>query len=191
MPLHARTISNYSTASFAPHPSGLAALIGGVAAASVLVWLPLPAPIPHDQSSLVRLNERFLSARTPWVVKGSPSPSPLVEVAQTKIDTAANVVSALNDLEARHPLLAAQFSDARKLGSVLPAGFAIPAIWTDGETEVVFEWIGKAHHAVVTFEGDGEFGYAMRQGSRFTPGAQSGKCADAPPPDLLNYIAEI
>ncbi len=103
---------------------------------------------------------------------------------------AANVISALNELEARHPLLAAQFSDARKLGSALPAGFAIPRIWTDGETEVVFEWISKVRHAVVSFEGDGGFGYAMRQGSRFVPGAQSGNCADAPPLDLLNYIAE-
>jgi hypothetical protein len=63
-----------------------------------------------------------------------------------------------------------QITDARKFALTLPTTVTIPEIWTDGETEVGFEWVSGTNHAVVTFEGDGGYGYATRQGDKFVPG---------------------
>ncbi|MGV1985609.1 hypothetical protein ACQZ5N_03245 [Agrobacterium sp. 22-221-1] len=63
-----------------------------------------------------------------------------------------------------------------------------PSVWSD-EDEVAFEWIRDGKHAVVSFYGDGSYGYAMLVGCRFVPGA-----IDMPPPggvphDLAAYLA--
>lgn len=112
--------------------------------------------------------------------------SALFELIQTN-----DILGDLIALQSDHPGMVAQFKDARRFAAALPSGLENPQVWTDGDTEVVLEWIKGDWHAVVSFEGGGEFGYAMRQGSQFIPGEQVGNCDRALPSDLLKYIAKI
>ncbi|MCZ7974378.1 hypothetical protein O9X80_07730 [Agrobacterium salinitolerans] len=63
-----------------------------------------------------------------------------------------------------------------------------PSIWSD-EGEVTFEWIREGKHAVVTFDRDGLYGYAMLVGGRFVPGATDMPSPGAIPPDLAAYLS--
>ncbi|WNV09597.1 hypothetical protein [Tardiphaga sp. 709] len=71
----------------------------------------------------------------------------------------------------------------------LKASVPRPLIWSDDASEIVFEWMLGDRHAVVSFEGDGEFGYAMKIGGRFVPGRHRGNPNGPTPVDLANYIA--
>jgi hypothetical protein len=97
----------------------------------------------------------------------------------------------LRELTARYPKISAAIADAGKFIVSLPLTASAPQISTDGETEVVVEWIKNDYHAIVSFEGDGEFGYAMRPGDQFIPGRELGATSGAPPIDLLHYISKL
>jgi hypothetical protein len=65
----------------------------------------------------------------------------------------------------------------------------IPLVWGDRDGELAFEWISSTKHAIVSFEGDGLIGYAMRTGGRFRPGEIRDAPATVFPPDLRAYLA--
>ncbi len=168
------------------------ALIATVTGTTLLVLTTLPT------SSIGRLQTVQLGGKNSSVAQyfsklseGSAIPARLFALEGPRSDTASAFLDALNALASAHPSMASQFADAQKFSSALPSGLATPHVWTDGDTEVVLEWISGERHAVVSFEGDGNFGYAMKQGSRFNPGQQSGNCDRPLPTDLLKYIAEI
>jgi hypothetical protein len=194
MPLHEQAHSKYNAAFSASQVTtpSFAVLIRTATAASILVLASLPSRSLPPTSFLLRQSPSLLLAqRLSMVAKGTFGRAPLTVIEAPKIHTSSNILNTLRILESAHPLIVAQFSDARKFAAALPDGITTPQISTDGETEVVFEWISGERHAVVSFEGDGEFGYAMRQGSRFIPGGQLGKSDDILPTDLLKYVTEI
>ena len=87
--------------------------------------------------------------------------------------------------------MAAQVAGARKFVAMIPAGLAAPRVWTDGETEVVFEWIANEKHAIVSFERDGNFGYAMLHGDQFEPGSSANSIDAASIEDLVTYLSDL
>jgi hypothetical protein len=96
----------------------------------------------------------------------------------------------LRSMKAGHLSMAAQFADAILFAKVFDDALLQPTIWTDDETEVVLEWIlGEKRHVFVSFEGDGEFGYALRIDDRFIPGNISGAKPFQVPSDLIAYLS--
>lgn len=63
-----------------------------------------------------------------------------------------------------------------------------PNIWSD-EGEVAFEWKTPEKHAIVSFDGDGYYGYAMLVNDRFRAGAQDMPLANTIPSDLKDYLS--
>lgn len=80
------------------------------------------------------------------------------------------------------------FVDAYEFIGCLPAGIPAPLIWSDGECEVVFEWIGRRDHAVASLEGDGVLGYTYKRDGVFVPGQESGAKVKSLPNDLRSYL---
>lgn len=62
-----------------------------------------------------------------------------------------------------------------------------PEVWSD-EGEVAFEWKTPEKHAMVSFDGDGYYGYAMLIDNRFKAGAQEMPMANTIPSDLREYL---
>jgi hypothetical protein len=118
-------------------------------------------------------------------------PFKLIMSDRTRSDTAIKILQKLDVIEKANPSMASQIADARKFASALPSGLTVPRAWTDGESEVVLEWINGEKHAIVSFEGDGEFGYAMRQGDRFAPGSSPNNVEVAALDDLIDYLAHL
>jgi hypothetical protein len=102
--------------------------------------------------------------------------------------TAIYALLKIDAMEIDYPNLRANFLDARKFANSLPYDLAKPDIWTDEDSEVAFEWKGAGRHALASFEGNGSFGYAMRRGDRFVPGAFPGDLKNGIPRDLVNYL---
>lgn len=86
------------------------------------------------------------------------------------------------------PCITRCFVDAFEFLGALPVGIPAPAIWTDGECEVVFEWIGKRDHAIVSLEGDGFLGYTFREEGAFRPGECVSAVPSIMPGDLESYL---
>jgi hypothetical protein len=105
--------------------------------------------------------------------------------APTYLDWAVKTVT---EFSASTDRLSGAASEALHFLAKLSADSARPSIWTDSETEIVFEWINGPRHAVVSFEGDGEFGYAIKTDGRFVPGAFRGDPRGSIPADLLEHI---
>lgn len=118
-------------------------------------------------------------------------PFRLIVSDRTRSDTAIKILQNLDVIEKANPSMASQIADARKFAAALPSGLTVPRAWTDGESEVVLEWIKGEKHAIVSFEGDGEFGYAMRQGDRFSPGSSPNNVEVAALDDLIDYLAHL
>jgi hypothetical protein len=96
----------------------------------------------------------------------------------------------LEGAEQSYPEMSAQFADAISFAASFDDRLLQPAIWTDNESEVVLEWIlPDGRHAVVSFEGDGEFGYTLLTGGRFVPGLCSGTKPFRVPFDLVRYLS--
>lgn len=112
-------------------------------------------------------------------------------VARPIIDAPSSLGSLLNlePIASTHPALASQFADAKKFAYSLPSDLSLPRVWTDGETEVALEWIAGEKHAIASFEGGGNFGYAMRRGNEFVPVASSNNIDEASLGDLIQYLA--
>ena len=99
------------------------------------------------------------------------------------------LISELQMLAAKHPSMLNQIRDAMKFAVHVPFGLRQPLIWVDDENEIVFEWRFSDRHAVVSFEGDGVFGYALLKGDRFVPGQHRGDLNSPLPSDLASYLS--
>jgi hypothetical protein len=97
-------------------------------------------------------------------------------------------LSCLRGTSPTDPMMARCFADAFEFVGAMPLGIPRPALWTDRECEVVFEWIGQRDHAIVSLEGDGILGYAMRINGQFVPGSCRAAQASSFPEDLLKYL---
>lgn len=104
--------------------------------------------------------------------------------------TAIYALLRLELLAKDYPNLTANIDDARSFARAMPFDLPRPNIWTDKETEVAFEWKNNSRHAMVSFEGNQSFGYALRRGNRFVPGAFPGDLTAGVPRDLLNYLRD-
>jgi hypothetical protein len=62
-----------------------------------------------------------------------------------------------------------------------------PDIWSD-DGEIAFEWMKNDKHAIVSFDGDGKYGYAMLHGASFQPGHVIDPEPDIFPDDLMEYL---
>ncbi len=94
------------------------------------------------------------------------------------------VKSAWPDCDIPHDIL----MDAARFSFAIGKDVMSPAIWcADGE--VAFEWITSDKHAIVSFDGDGTFGYAMRVSDSFEPGAIESGSPDLFPDDLRRYLS--
>jgi hypothetical protein len=103
--------------------------------------------------------------------------------------TAIYALLKLESLANSYPNLIDNIDDARIFAKSLPGDLVRPEIWTDAESEIAFEWKHGSHHAMVSFEGNGSFGYAIRRGNRFVPGAFPGDLKAGIPRDLVNYLS--
>lgn len=80
--------------------------------------------------------------------------------------------------------------DAAAFMALLPPNLQAPVVG-EGEDEVVVEWLAAGHRAIVSFDGDGMFGYAMQDGDRFRPGAEDGVLDGRPlPADLIEHLRQ-
>lgn len=81
--------------------------------------------------------------------------------------------------------------DAIRFLIACPVEWGSPRISAAEDGEFALEWLEDGKEAVVSFDGDGAFGYAMLVGERFRPGNQDGRL-DAGfevPDDLREYMA--
>jgi hypothetical protein len=153
---------------------------------ALFAWLILPSSVKTaDVPKLVPQSTANRDGR--FVDLGGYTSLCLAERAQLAKNT-ETPVAGLNKILATYPSMSVQVQCARSFIAALPSWVRQPVAWTDGETEVVFEWIFEDKHAVVSFDEDGEFGYTMRSGTRFVPGASIGLGPTAPD-DLLAYLA--
>jgi hypothetical protein len=190
MALPVQALSSYSASVSAYQTtSDFAVLLRTATMASALVLAGLPSQ--SYAKAITRQDKNSLLAQR-LVTEGTFAHQSLVALDPTKaFHAAVTAFAMLRDFETAHPSLSAQIADARTFVATLPSNIDAPQIWTDGEGEILFEWIKGNHHAAVSFEGDGEFGYALRLGSRFVPGTHNGRCGGMLPIDLLRYLAEI
>jgi hypothetical protein len=80
-------------------------------------------------------------------------------------------------------------SDALTFAALLPADAPVANISTAEDGEIIIEWRIKDRHAVVSFDGDGMFGYAMLIGDSYKPGSKEAKLGDGTiPSDLADYL---
>jgi hypothetical protein len=155
---------------------------------------PFTAPIMTGALAIsvvsgeTKTNEYKIAAQQPSSYCLVPPRSKFLELDDYNSSTAISVLSELHELERAYPLMASAVDDARKIAYGMPWDFPKPDVWTDGDSEVAFEWKHGVKHAMMSFEGDGIFGYAMRQENRFVPGSSSGDLAAGFPDDLRNYL---
>lgn len=94
----------------------------------------------------------------------------------------------LDSLDDGSSAIAQAYQDAREIAACLPQWLECPAVWTDNETEIVFEWQFGERHAAMSFEGDHHFAYAMLRDGIFVPGITQGSVVDGFPVDLAAYL---
>lgn len=80
-------------------------------------------------------------------------------------------------------------NDAIRFLRHIPADIAgPPSISGASDGEVVLEWHDQNRRAVVGFEGDGCFGYALHIDGRYQPGQYHGSVDSGVPQDFLDYL---
>jgi hypothetical protein len=105
------------------------------------------------------------------------------------LETSGRTVA--DDPDAQERFHAAKF-DAIRFFAKLPANLPKPRTSAAEDGEVVIEWIGHNGRAVVDFEGNDHFGYALLRNGRFTAGEYAGDLqAQELPRDLLRYLDEL
>lgn len=133
----------------------------------------------------LRLELGVRDHRGPFIRLGSDATTSATTVVETQL------ARRLRKMKFQYPLMGKQFDDAIEFAEYYPDTKLAPSVWTDNEAEVVLEWIlPEKHHAIVSFEGDGQFGYALRFGDQFLPGKAAGLKPFRPPTDLVRYISE-
>lgn len=98
------------------------------------------------------------------------------------------MIAELDRLEGGGSDIHQAFVDARAMANAMPLTVPMPQIWTDSASEIVFEWTAGSSHAVMSFEGDEHFAYAMLVGELFAPGEEAGAVTDGFPADLASYL---
>lgn len=79
--------------------------------------------------------------------------------------------------------------DAVKFAARLPKDTPLPSISISEDGEIVFDWRWEGKRALVDFDGDGSFGYALLRNGRFEPGAEAGDLAvSVLPADFRTYF---
>ncbi len=85
----------------------------------------------------------------------------------------------------------ASYDDALTFSSSL-GNYQLPnVVATADDGEIVFEWYGKSYHLVVSFDGDGEYGYSYEVDGEIIAGFYEGFCDQDLPEDLRNYFNGI
>jgi hypothetical protein len=174
--------SNYSTTDLASGINAITVLIGAAACAVALTTVG--ATTTYEPVSGTGLSG------SPYLILDSRAFASTIGSSNFLNSTAIYVLSKLEALSKLHPSLVANFDDARNFAKSLPFDLPRPNIWTDAETEVALEWKDNSHHAMASFEGNHSFGYALRRGNRFVPGAFPGDLAGGVPRDLVNYLRD-
>ena len=82
----------------------------------------------------------------------------------------------------------AAISDAMKFCAKLPQSVREPLVTASEDGEVVIEWRIGGRRALVSFEGDGQYAYAIQIHERFEPGAEIGNLTAPLPWDLSNFL---
>jgi hypothetical protein len=175
---NAGTIATYAGSMWMPYAS----LIQEGARLS----LPAGVGMASTVGSLVAQYMQNFTGDTVMLQVGSSTTNAETDTeAPTYLDWA---VKRVTDISATSDRLSGAASEALRFLAKLSADSPRPSIWTDSETEIVFEWIDGPRHAVVSFEGDGEFGYAIKADGLFVPGAFRGDPKGSLPADLSEYI---
>ncbi len=78
-------------------------------------------------------------------------------------------------------------ADAAKFYEHVKALSWQPIIWGD-DGEIAFEWIDGERHAIVSFDGGGRYGYALRRGESFKAGTVPDPTPETLPADLRDYL---
>jgi hypothetical protein len=113
----------------------------------------------------------------------------VIELAKQVSNLSARVLS--NDPKIQDCFYNAR-SDAVRFVALLPQSIDQPSISVSEDGEIVLDWRGAAKQALVDFDGDGSFGYALLQNGRFEPGAAPGDLGEsALPKDLRDYITSL
>jgi hypothetical protein len=83
-------------------------------------------------------------------------------------------------------------SDALKFIALLPDTVPAPLVTPASDGEIVLEWFADSKKAVVGFEGDGHFGYALFREGKFRPGVEDGSLEENRlPEDFLEYFQSM
>jgi len=77
-------------------------------------------------------------------------------------------------------------SFASNLNRVTP-----PHVSANEDGEVAFQWMKDAARLLISFEGDGRYGYAMLKGGAFAPGKVEVESASDLPEDLNEYLVHF
>lgn len=119
---------------------------------------------------------------------------PLFPGVRAAVDPASaranDMLREVDKIEVAVPDTVSAAADARSFIQCIPSDVAMPRFATDGESEIVISWRTANKRAVLNFEGDGSFGYALLKGNRFVPGAEEGRATGPFPSDLLAYLHE-
>jgi len=83
-------------------------------------------------------------------------------------------------------------TDALAFASKFPSQLRLPRLSVSTDGEIVMEWLSKTRRAIVGFEGDGFYGYAMFEDGSYIPGSECGNPnSEHLPADLLSCIEKI
>jgi hypothetical protein len=149
-----------------------------------------PATLPaakvlFDVDFAIQAN-RFTSGYVPIGLVMVEAKRPELEAIQTLQSKAARFLRGAEGGPAQ--ALKSAYTDClRFLGLLKAKTPTVIDVAADGE--IVLEWRDDGRRATATFEGDGEFGYAMRRDGRFVPGAHQARVTDSLPEDLAAYLA--
>lgn len=83
----------------------------------------------------------------------------------------------------------AAIGDALIFIATLPRGLPTPSVTSASDGEIIIEWLFEAKKAVLGFEGDGSFSYAIFINGKYRPGIEEGSVLKGQiPADLLEYL---
>jgi hypothetical protein len=94
------------------------------------------------------------------------------------------------DDEAREFLIAA-ISDVQSFAGALPQDLKVPVMGASEYGDIALQWRANGMRALVSFEGDGSYGYALLVDGSVRPGKTAVKSASELPGDLRDYLIAL
>ena len=90
------------------------------------------------------------------------------------------------------PVVAQAAQDALFFSHWRPAEWGAPIVSATEDGEIILEWLKGDKEAVVSFDGDECFGYAVLEGDNYRPGSEDGRLGDGfeMPRDLAAYLSD-